>query len=255
VDGFGLDDAAAALGDVGATEVFARIEVVGEAEFFGERHVAQGDDIEESVVELGVGGDHHTAAEVAAIGDGDVVDGALGEGLAVDLHADGLVAVGEGGAERSEEEGGLAAEPFGALVDEAIGEAGDAEAGDVDEGAGQRVPLVIRDAERAQVDGATGAPEATDGLFEAAGEAEGALEIAPGSGGDHGQIGPLQGLAFVVEVSLDGLVEGAIAADDSQGLDAIFTGEAGEAGGVTGTRGLGDIMVDPLPAQRFSQGI
>jgi hypothetical protein len=253
VDRLRLDDAAAALVDLRAAEVGAVVEGGGERELLRQGEVGEDHHVELAVGEVGVGGDEHAPAEVASVGDGRVEGGALEEDAVVDLHPDRLVAVAEGGAEGSEEEGGLAAEPLGALVDELIGEAADAEAGDVEEGPDRRGPAGVDDAKQAEVHRAARAAESTDGLLQAAGEAQRALEIAAGARRDDRQIGARDGVPFRIDVGLDGLVEGAVAPDDGEHLDAIFPGDAGEASGVSGARGLGDIVVQALAAERLAE--
>jgi hypothetical protein len=255
VEGLGLDDAAATGEDLGVVEVRTFVERGGQGQFLGEGHVAQDDDLELAVGEIGVGGDQHAATEVAPVGDGDVEYGALVAGFTVDLQANLLVLVAQGGAQGAEEESGLAAEPFGALVDELVGVAADAEAGDVEEGAEGRGALRVGEPEEAEVNGARGAPEATDRLFQAPREAEGALEVAAGASGDDGEGRAIEGGSLRGEVSLHGFVQGAVAAHHGQGLHAVFAGAAGEIAGLSGAGCLDDIVLEALAAQRFAQAL
>jgi hypothetical protein len=236
-------------------EVRAFVERAGEGEFFRQGEVPEDDHIELAVGEVRVGGDEHAAAEVAPVGDGDVEGGALVEHAPVDLHADPLVAVAQRRPERAEEEGGLAAEPLGPLVDELVGVAADAEAGDVEEGPERRGAPLVDEAQGAEIHGASGAAQAPHGLLHAAGEAQGALEIAAGARGDHREVGAAEGLAVLIDVRLDGLVEGAVAPHHGEDLDAVFPGDTGQAPGVSRARGLGDIVLQALASERLSERV
>ena len=253
VDGLGLDNPTTTFVDLRTAEVRAVVEGRGEGELLREGEVGEDHHVELAVGEVGVGGDEHAPAEVAPVGDGGVEGGALEEDAIVDLHPDRLVAVAEGGAEGSEEEGGLAAEPLGALVDELIGEAADAEAGDVEEGPDRGGPAGVDDTEQTEVHRSARAPEAADRLLQAAGEAQRALEIAACARGDDRQVGACDGVSFRIDVRLDGLVEGAVSPDDGEHLDAVFPGDAGQSPGVSGARGLGDVVVQALAAERLAE--
>jgi hypothetical protein len=189
VDGLCLDDPTTALVDLRATEVCAVVERGGEGELLRQGEVGEDHHVKLAIGEVSVGGNEHAPTEVAPVGDGGVEGGTLEEDAVVDLHPDRLVAVAEGGAEGSEEEGGLAAKPLGALVDELIGEATDAEAGDVEEGPDRGSPAGVDDAEQTEVHRSTRATEATDRLLQASGEAQRALKIAAGARGDDRKVG------------------------------------------------------------------
>ena len=123
---------------------------VGEAETFPER------DVEQPVVQPRRRRDHHPAAEEPAVAHGDRGDAVLAPGPSVDSPAHRLVVPAHEGLGRGQHEGGPAAERLAHPLDVPHHPPGDAEAGDVDEVARLRLPIVADELDPPEVDDALG---------------------------------------------------------------------------------------------------
>jgi hypothetical protein len=255
VDRLGLDEVAPDRVDIAAPEVRAVVDGAGEGDGLGPREIAEGDDVEEPIGGVRVRRDAHAAAEIAAEGDGDVEHRALEEDLAVDLHADGLVAVLEQGPQRPQEEGGLAAEPLGGLVDEPVGDAAEPEARDVDEGPDDGALVLVDGLQDAEIDGASGALEGhVERLVQVAAEAEGAAVVAARTGGDDRDLGARHRAPLGVDEGLGDLVEGAVTAEHGEQADPIPGRGAGQVRGLARARGLDDFVGNGQAPEPIAQG-
>src|SRR5437588_1173545 len=176
--------AAADQADAGPPDMAPRVDPPDPGERTQPGQVTEEDDVEEAVAEVGGRSDAHPPAEVAAVGDDDVLVAALLDG-AVDLHPGGARPVAEQRGERVPEEGRGAARALAAAVDPGHDLAADPAIGDVHEMAGGGAV----EGEPADVDrpGRTGGEDRGGGG--AGGDAGGAPEVAAGAAGDEAQDG------------------------------------------------------------------
>src|SRR5690606_5682628 len=132
-------------------------------------------------------------------------------------------------------------------VHDAIGQAAEPEAHDVDERAPQR-PLSAQELQDAQVD-RTGRAlhEARDAGLHAAGQAEALAEVAPGPRRDQAELGPGFGPSLGVQVALHHLVERAVPPDDGEAIDAVVEGAVHHGLRLTRSRRLHDIVRNTPP--------
>src|SRR5690606_8010226 len=117
-------------------------------------------------------------------------------------------------------------------VDRAVGEAAEAEAGDVVEVADAGAAGVVRIGELADVDrSGIELRDAFDLRVDLDGQAEGLAEVAAGAAGEEGEAGVGIDGAVVLEEAVDDFVDGAVAADGEDEIGAGAEGLARERGG------------------------
>src|SRR5205807_3039350 len=108
------------------------------------RVTAPDGDVEEAVLELRFRRDHHAAAEIAAVGDGQAGDAQLFSRSAVEGGAHSEVLPADERAQRGEHERRLAAEELARAVGDLDHFRAHAHVGDVDEVAGGRPALFVQ---------------------------------------------------------------------------------------------------------------
>jgi len=184
-----LDPRAAREQHLGMRQVASGVEVWQAAEHLRDRQILDDHQIQGAVVDAGLGGDVHAAAEEAPVGGRGHDHAARVDGLAVqaDRHLD--VSVPGHRPQRSHQERDSPAQGLGGLVHELVDQAPDARTRDVEEEGLRVFSRAIAIAEAAGVGTAGGTPgQRLDGAVEHPGHAECARQVAAGSQGQQTEL-------------------------------------------------------------------